>query len=208
MRTLPRPTTEPFTVIGSRKPPAALQAFLEVAPRVLQENFSPNCCLNGTRVLMDALAKFKLQVRPLSVSIHAYNQVWWKKLNEKGDFPGSAEESLAWQEAGGYSLGVVESTPGEGWNGHLVGLVQGWLVDVSVGQLSRPEHALGLPQCLAVEMPTGAFPVLAQLPNDAVVLYGPRPTNVYRQFPGFLRSNGNVEVARAVANAMQHRMTR
>lgn len=117
---------------------AAMCALLvRAAPPIFAQRFGPRCCINATRVGMDALRRFRVESFPLPVKVAAFS-------------PKAAEKVVAGKpltrEEGEWMvlLGDGSSVPDdEGYDGHLVLMVaRRFLVDLSIGQVSRPERGI------------------------------------------------------------------
>jgi len=94
--------------------------------------FSPDHCINGTRVVVRALEKLGVTARPVSVHLLLFNRFAWDLFREGvgvEDWPDQA-----------WSLGVgPDIAKGGGrWNGHLMAEGRGWTLDISAGQFNRP----------------------------------------------------------------------
>lgn len=94
--------------------------------------FTPDCCINGTRVAIRALAKLGVRASPVSVRFMMCNRFAWNLLQQK--VPVSEWPHHAW------SLGVgPDQVSGRNrWNGHLCAEGEGWTLDISAGQFERP----------------------------------------------------------------------
>lgn len=118
---------------------AAMSALLtRVAPPIFKEHFTPRCCINATRVGMDALRRFRVESFPLPVQVTGYSPTAAEKV-----LVGKKPE----QGVGGdwmTSIGFGKNEPNEeGFDGHLVLIVaRRFMVDLSIGQMARPEHKL------------------------------------------------------------------
>ena len=95
--------------------------------------FTPDHCINGTKVATRALHHLGVQSRPLSVSFILFNQFAWE-LWESG-VPHYEWPTHAW------SIGIHPERPtkgGTGWDGHLMCEGRQWTLDISHRQLHRP----------------------------------------------------------------------
>lgn len=96
--------------------------------------FSPDHCVNGTRVATLTLARFDVAARPVSVQFVLFNS-FAKELYDQGH---------AWHEWPPHAWSVGVGPPGDSlhegdrWNGHLVCEGVGWTLDVSAMQFNRP----------------------------------------------------------------------
>ena len=119
--------------------------YEKLAPSILLDHFSPDCCINGTRVAIEVLSHFGIKARPLTTEVIIFNKIYWDKLTERGDFPGPAELERWWRD-GAWSLGCMGGKgDGPGWGYHLVAVAQGHVIDSASGQYRRPEKAIDMP---------------------------------------------------------------
>ena len=94
-------------------------------------------CILATRVLIEAASAFGFAARPEVVSVLAANRPAYDLIRQgvlPADWPPQA-----------WSVGVVAGVPGRdrnGFDGHLVAVVDGFLVDCATGQFARPERGL------------------------------------------------------------------
>ena len=95
--------------------------------------FTPDHCINGTRVAIEVLRRFGIRAQPLSVRLMLFNRFGWD-LFERG-IRVERWPTHAW------SIGVAEtndpSDPGK-WHGHLVAEGHDWTLDLSASQFNRP----------------------------------------------------------------------
>jgi hypothetical protein len=104
-----------------------IAALAYAVARTFPECFTPNCCLNGTRVVVDALRELELKARPISVDVRG--------------FAPHARYSFALD-----TVPKPDDDEHDVWAGHLVALVEGqWLFDSSAIQFDRPQHSLLVP---------------------------------------------------------------
>jgi hypothetical protein len=71
-----------------RAPPLLLQRILEAVPSVLAERFSPDCCLNASRILLEACRAVGIpRARELAVAVCAANNVATRYALDGSDGP-------------------------------------------------------------------------------------------------------------------------
>ena len=170
-----------------------LKLVAETAEPIFERTFSPDCCLNATRVLLDVLRGVGFAARPLSVRAFAYNAVYVDRV-ARGLPPLGDPES--------WGLGV-ETRPamgGGGWPGHLVALVDNrWLVDGSAGQFSRPEKNILVPWIFLGELPKGNRTACYTLEDGSSLQYRTRPYDTsFQKMPGFQQHEQNRLVAEEI----------
>lgn len=195
----------------ARSIPQTLDAVAAAAEAVLPQHFGPRCCLNASRVLIDVLARRKINARPVSVKMTAFNAKWYELLRAKQGWPESQTESDEWAAQGGYAVGIdVDDLSGQdGWPGHLIVAAAGCIIDPSAGQVHRPQHKIIVPPVFGAAITEGFLdgktPLVYELPEGGRISYMVRPDDrSYLDMPGFKRSPHNTEAARAVLDYMQN----
>lgn len=144
-----------------RNLPAVLAQLVHHAPPLLAQTFKPDCCIAATRVAVHVLARLGFLAKPQPVQLMVYTRNLWRRV-----------ESNTFEHPflhGEWSVGVgfgedkryKEDPNWKGYNGHLVALcalpLRPWepreegprklfLVDLSLGQASRPKKGIVLPQ--------------------------------------------------------------
>ena len=187
-----------------------LDVYDDAATEVLPRYFRPDCCLNGTRVAVEALAEFGISVEPLATTVEVYNPKMVQRVEEHGgwdDIP--RDEMDAWRAEGCW-VGACDGTQDErpGWPWHMIGLAGKWIVDSSLGQFSRPQKGVDLWPLLvhpARGLSRGGSLAL-QDDRGAVLVYRVAPEASWADTTGFLRSPHNLHVAAAVIRAMRDRL--
>jgi hypothetical protein len=149
-----------------------LGTFQKVAGDTIRAGFSDGGCVAATRITIGVLKNYGIEAVPLSVKLMVVNAAF-RAAVESGDVPPSTSAAIdAWSKrTGAWSLGIgvpedgdesrererastIETSVGmirtteRRWVGHLVAHlpVQNMLVDAAVGDASRPERKMGLPQ--------------------------------------------------------------
>ena len=120
-----------------------LRIVLTVRAEVLRAGFTASSCILSTRVLMNVLDYLGIEAKPVAVTVVAFNSKGWE-LHNAGK---PLEDDDAW------SVGIEgtgkrrrNATTGRmDWDGHLIALTDdGYVLDPSLDQLSRPAKALTL----------------------------------------------------------------
>lgn len=185
-----------------------LQAYVEAAREVLPHEFTPDCCLNGTRVCIEALKFHGVKAEPLVVDMMVANAVADRMFEEHDGWPKTDEEVQRWMDLGTHVLQIdgkgIDGKPG--WPHHLIAHVGDYLIDSSLAQASRPAKGIELPWVCA--FPRGPFLV----EQDEVVYDAPggvkiglkvrRDVTDYMFQSGFQPHVGNMNVAKKVAARM------
>lgn len=176
---------------------ARLAQVAQAALPVYKEMFTAHCCLNGTRCIIEVLRAFGVQARPVSVTAIAANRVWVERIKAK---LAPLDDPDAW------AIGVDTAGSGEEgkWPGHLVALVEGrWLLDVSAGQMNRPERNILIPTFFVAEW-NGKKTQPYDLSDGGVVEYAPRRYDTsYLTQPGYQLHAGNREIIERISSAVR-----
>lgn len=128
-----------------------LTALSEEAWPRLTKLYAPNNCVMGTRFVIEAMAEIGTHVRPLVVTVAAYNPAAVARMTKEGRGPSSEEEFGKWyEEDGAFARGVIHSgkapAPGDDtWDGHLIGVGLSrtgryFLYDLTAPQLNYPQE--------------------------------------------------------------------
>jgi hypothetical protein len=94
--------------------------------------FSPDHCINGTRVALGALRAHHIKAKPLSVQIVLFNKLAFDLFND--GLPVAEWPPEAWS----VGVGPDARKNAGGWDGHLLCEGDGWTLDVSAAQFTRP----------------------------------------------------------------------
>ena len=141
-----------------RRQERIIDAYLHHASEVFAAVFTPNCCLNASRVTLDVLRHFGITAHPESVLVSLYNPTWVLLVEAHGRRPVTEAEAQQWVAMGGWCLGCGGlKEPSEahgGWDGHLVVRVGSMIIDPSAGQFDRPEKGIMVPQIVTIEVTT------------------------------------------------------
>jgi hypothetical protein len=138
-----------------------IDGLVRLARPIILEGWHARSCIASTRVGHDVLAYFGVPAAPTAVVVSAWNQTAWAAV-ERGETP-DFEHTDAWSAGVAGTSGVNRAT--QRWDGHLVLVVADRvLVDLTVGQLHRPERGIELPEA-------GWWPVLPTFAQGQPVLY-------------------------------------
>lgn len=142
-----------------------IDRLVDLAPPIMEQYFRPDCCIAATRIACGVIGRLGLPVHPQPTRLLVYTWPLWKRLDQ---WDGTFRE-------GEYSVGIGfggdkrKSDPTwKGYDGHLVAISQGRIIDLSFGQASRPHKGINLPPAVAI--PDVNFPVRGTL-NGCVVEY-------------------------------------
>jgi hypothetical protein len=196
-------------------PPPFVRLFEKEATPILRRDFMVTRCVNATRICLDVMALFNVRAVPLSVQAIAMNKTYRQKLDKLGRFP-TGEELKLWIDEGAYALGVDirDSATSEimnAWGGHLVTIVQDWLVDGSAIQMNRPQHGIELPDIFVGETTRrflkGKAPIRFASDGGAMLCYTARlEDESWKTLPGFDPHPYNAEASREIAGRMARAM--
>lgn len=134
-------------------------------------------CLQSSRVGLEALRYFGVHAEPKIVRAIAGNEPWLDWMFELDWQPGPGKKPMP-EEA--WAVGVdPEYKPGERrFPGHMVLLVGDGLLDLSSGQLSRPERGMRVsPTVWTPLLEEARRPLLAivELDDNGALIYGEDP---------------------------------
>lgn len=187
--------------------PWVVKAYVEAAKEILPAVFTTDCCLNGTRVCIEALRLHGVTAKPLVVDMMVANEKANRMFEQHDGWPTAEEDVRRWMAEGAWVLTVDGKDNGkDGWPHHLIADVGELLVDSALGQASRPAKTIELPWCAA--FPRGGFAVkqsaiVYDASNGATIGYKARPdVRDYVRIAGFQRSPHNMRTAAAVAKKM------
>jgi hypothetical protein len=148
--------------------------------------FSPDHCINGSRVVTRALEKLGVRSRPVSVQFLLFNRPAWMLFEQ--DVPVSEWPHEAW------SLGVgpnAQGSVGGRWDGHLCVEGEGWTLDISAAQFTRPGRIVIDGPRLMPALPTNGHFMQLEDPRGQVLLIKPWPeNNGWRAAGGWRRLHG------------------
>lgn len=156
--------------------------------------YSPDHCVNGTRVAVEVLRHFGVRVGPQSVRVVVFNSFAWDLF--RAGVPVSEWPQHA------HSVGVdpsqIEQRPGQ-WNGHLVARGEEFTLDISAGQFHRPGR-IEMPGPVLIDGTVDEGGLLVSGPKGLRMLYGLAPeANEWRTAGGW-RLERNAAVVRHVIN--------
>jgi hypothetical protein len=185
----------------------------------LEERFKPiglDCCVLATGVLIDILKAGGIHAEPVSVQVTVWNRAAWElhqtepfALDDKLCLDRIDADPDAYLLALGFPANLVTQRkpdlPGGRWNGHLIAATDTYLLDPTIGQMSRPERGLTIPP-LTVRL-RGRFRnggdnnalglELNQLDQPWRIVYVAKPDNrAYRSSPDW-KGPGRERVSRS-----------
>lgn len=198
-------------------PHPIVQLFADVAPEIYEHHFPliKNRCCNATRVLVDVMQAFKVEVKPLSVDTIYSNKAYLDQIKMLGRVPIMGQDELM---HGAWAVGIdtrasATDSSRNAWAGHLVGIVENrLLVDPNAGQFSRPQKNLLVPEIVVLPCERkfyskGKGRVVFTAPDETTAMYMPRKDDTsYRDVSGWQRSPWNAECARDIINTMKKRL--
>ena len=149
----------------------AVSRLVKFAPPLLAEHFRPDCCIAATRVACGVLNKLGFDARPQPAQLTVYTKKLWKRVeNQTFGAPFLPGE---WSVGVGFG---EDPRSTKGYAGHLVALCDFLLIDLSIGQASRPAKGIVLPPALFI--PYHKFQI-----NGCVLLYGSIDNLKYTESP-------------------------
>lgn len=60
-----------------------LRGFAEIARPIIREAYGPNSCIASTRIVIDVLTRFGLEVQPVSVTAQVWNRAYHECLSRR-----------------------------------------------------------------------------------------------------------------------------
>lgn len=134
---------------------SVISTLIEVTPEIVQGDLErQDLCVLASRVGQDALAYFGVAATPVTTRTIAFNQAWFEFANAHD---GNLDDP-AWadQPADCWSVAVDERHEHDGrFPGHVVLVTDDAMVDLSLGQFSRPDHGMEFP--VAGALPLAGF---------------------------------------------------
>lgn len=130
-----------------------MEALTVLVPPACEEMFpgDKGTCILASRVSIEVMSYFGFRPEPLTVSVFIANRQFAERSEREGGIPtGPAADELVRQcgdEDGSWTVGVGfggDPLPNR-WPGHLVVVCEGFVLDASIGQASRPERNITLP---------------------------------------------------------------
>ena len=113
-----------------------LSDYIDIATKIIADNYNPDNCIVSARIAMEVFDNWHLKVKPLTVKVSIFNKLY----SDKGAAPADEEEAKKWIDEGAWSVIVgdrTEKNP-QKWHGHLVSLIDKYMIDTSVIQANRP----------------------------------------------------------------------
>lgn len=177
---------------------------------ILLERFRPNCCVNGTRIAIEVLARFNISAKPMATRTATFNApAWVHTLNQLRGTSEPIPEGDAYMG----DAGSGDAT-GPGWDGHLVCVAGDYLIDAAMGQFHRPERGICIPsQSMAHKQPRERLAgflagsetiIVEERQHGAAVVYEPHlDDDGFRAFSGWMLHEGNREAIDLVYAAVK-----
>lgn len=192
-----------------RAPGPFIRQFVEVATPILAREYTSERCLNATRICIDVMQHFHVRAVPLSVKASAFNRAFVERVNLLGRLPTQSEFATWPADAWSVGIDTRQRTLGDGYPGHVVAIVQEWLVDASAIQFSRPAKGMDVPDIFVggttPRFLKGKDPLMFG-ESGTVLRYEARLEDKgYLVASGFQRSAWNVEVAKEISQEMAKR---
>ena len=187
----------------------------KIAEPIIYQEFSPDCCLNATRVLIDVFAAFHIEVEPIATSVLVVNPKMYSFMRMSGGWPESNAQMDAWVEQGAWVIGVdgrgIPGRESEGWPWHLVGLVHNkYLIDCSAKQMNRPERDIDIGNTVVLKVAEdwrhGNSELVVRKDGETVkggIAYTAKPEiQDFVAIDGFQRSPWNLDIARRITQLL------
>lgn len=168
---------------------------------IIRERWLPRSCIASTRIGMGVLKHYGIPCYPQAVKVDALNRAAARAVLEGWTDPVALEEAGV-KMVGIDGTGALDNVAGS-WDGHLVLVTADAtgleiIVDLTLDQMSRPEHDLPLePVVLPV---FDGWPFGVTFPGSGVqVLYRKIPTRSYRSTKDWNPDRTRLDIDRLVA---------
>jgi len=152
-------------------------------------------CLNAARILREVFAGFGIKARTVAVDVLVGNAAYAADVQRLGHLPNARERS-----AGAWSVGIATEHPSTKV-GHVVTLVRGWIVDLTVQQFSRPAKNINPPEAFVAHVPPtwvgGEYNY--RMRDGLFFAYKARPLDTrFEKMPGYQLNDLNKRAVAAV----------
>ncbi len=171
-----------------RNLPAVLAQLVQHAPPLLAQSFKSDCCIAATRVAVHVLCKLGFAAQAQPTQLMVFTKKLWRRVNG-----GTFDRPF---KPGEYSVGVgfgedkryTEEPGWKGYDGHLVAMCAEiapgtpntvFVVDLSLGQLSRPKKGIVLPP--AIFLASNKITI-----NGCVLLYKKHDNQKFAEAPDWV----------------------
>lgn len=149
-------------------------------------------CVLVSHIAQDVLRRFGFDSELLSCVVEAHNSLAAQYRRESDGLTREEAEKLAneYQKRGGHVLVIGDpndsDSDGGGWSGHLVNVIDGFLLDFTLGQFSRPQKQLDLGPVVVPLMHPAPWPELTLVTvlsrqDGAMVTWYANPGNLRYQ---------------------------
>lgn len=123
-----------------------IDAFCVAAPSVFYRRLGIEDTLNANRIFTDACDAYGIDSEPISVSATAMNEKFWELWRANASkFPEDEVTQRSWWNQGAKMTTTLSKPTSSGaWNGHVVSLVEGHMVDPWTPRLRNDEYSITL----------------------------------------------------------------
>lgn len=125
-----------------RREEQIVRHLIDVFPKLAEDRgYRINSCILATRHGIEILRHFDIPAKPVAVRALAFNQPGWQEFETA-----LHEERAPHYEGEAYSVGISGDGDSDGgwWDGHLIIQTPRFLVDLTLHQMSRPQHNIPL----------------------------------------------------------------
>ena len=126
----------------------------------IDKYYTLDCCIAATRIALDVLGHFEIPAMQLTTRVMICNGVYADWIMTHDKLPQGEEERNEAFANGGWGVGLgfpnptVKPSKGKGFGGHLIAyLEEGYIVDLSLPQGTRPRHNIRLKPLVAKTQP-------------------------------------------------------
>jgi hypothetical protein len=147
---------------------------LGAAQPAMEATLGADSCIACTRIAVDTFRAFGVRAKPLAVEVVIRNAAAAAHI-ERGEPEAIEHDPAAWS----MQLGFTPQDLGDHiYNGHVVCIVERRrMLDLTLGQASRPEHGIRLGPSVFGSLPPDFEPAGSSFPvtGGCVVVYRPHP---------------------------------
>jgi len=125
-----------------------IERYASVARAEILRDHVSDSCIASTWITVQVFRSLGYETGSLEVRLSVGNVAYREERDRRGP-PQSPDELERWaEEEGAHVIGIGFDPPGPGIGGHLVAVVEGFLIDASIDQGNDPKHGIMLPAVL------------------------------------------------------------
>lgn len=170
-------------------------------------------CVLVSHIAQDALQRFGFDASCLACVVEAHNHLAAQYRRESEGMMHEEAEKLAneYRKRGGHILVIGDPNDPDGdggWSGHLVNVIDGFLLDFTLGQFSRPQKQLDLGPVAVPLMHPAPWPELTRVTalsrqDGATVTWYANPSNLRYQSGRAAKPETRARVVDTLAKSLE-----